>query len=268
MGDRQDRNERDFFISYTAGRPGLGRVDGLGTGSRRLHHPAASLGHAPRDRVRPRDGPGRPNHPPHLAGAVTRLPASEMAEAEWRPGLVADPSGTQRRLMPVRVEECEPKGLLADRVWSTWSAGRGRRPSHARSRQSPAALRGHGPPDHRPRFPTASRGGGGERPRFPTALPPVWNVPLPPQSRLHRPTRGLRAGRGADQGEHGGGHPGPPGWGWGRQDRRRGRVRLPPPDRFDTVWWVRAEEPTTLVGDYAELAIALGLPEAARPTSS
>jgi hypothetical protein len=32
--------------------------------------------------------------------------------------------------------------------------------------------------------------------------------------------------------------------------------------RFDTVWWVRAEEPTTLVGDYGDLAAALGLAEA------
>jgi tetratricopeptide (TPR) repeat protein len=31
---------------------------------------------------------------------------------------------------------------------------------------------------------------------------------------------------------------------------------------FDTVWWVRAEEPATLVSDYAALATALGLPEA------
>jgi hypothetical protein len=29
--------------------------------------------------------------------------------------------------------------------------------------------------------------------------------------------------------------------------------------RFDTVWWVHAEEPTTLVSDYAGLAVALGL---------
>jgi tetratricopeptide (TPR) repeat protein len=34
--------------------------------------------------------------------------------------------------------------------------------------------------------------------------------------------------------------------------------------RFDTVWWVRAEEPASLVGDYADLAIALGLAEAAQ----
>ena len=32
--------------------------------------------------------------------------------------------------------------------------------------------------------------------------------------------------------------------------------------RFDTAWWVRAEEPTTLVGDYGDLAAALGLAEA------
>ena len=32
--------------------------------------------------------------------------------------------------------------------------------------------------------------------------------------------------------------------------------------RFDTVWWVRAEQPTTLVGDYADQASALGLPQA------
>ena len=32
--------------------------------------------------------------------------------------------------------------------------------------------------------------------------------------------------------------------------------------QFDTVWWVRAEEPATLVGDYADLAVALGLAEA------
>jgi hypothetical protein len=32
--------------------------------------------------------------------------------------------------------------------------------------------------------------------------------------------------------------------------------------RFDTVWWVRAQGPTTLVTDYTDLAIALGMAEA------
>jgi hypothetical protein len=30
----------------------------------------------------------------------------------------------------------------------------------------------------------------------------------------------------------------------------------------DVAWWVRAEQPTALVSDYANLAAALGLPEA------
>src|SRR6266511_4408735 len=42
---------------------------------------------------------------------------SAMTEAEWRPGFVADPSGQDRRLVPMRVEPCEPKGLLTDRVY-------------------------------------------------------------------------------------------------------------------------------------------------------
>ena len=37
-----------------------------------------------------------------------------MAEVKWRPAFKADPSDTQRRLLPVWVEDCEPKGLLAD----------------------------------------------------------------------------------------------------------------------------------------------------------
>jgi hypothetical protein len=40
---------------------------------------------------------------------------SAMTEAEWRPGFVADPSGTERRLLPVRVEVCQAKGLLSGR---------------------------------------------------------------------------------------------------------------------------------------------------------
>jgi hypothetical protein len=42
---------------------------------------------------------------------------SAMTQAEWRAGFVADPSGLQRRLLPVRVEACQPIGLLADRVY-------------------------------------------------------------------------------------------------------------------------------------------------------
>ena len=101
------------------------------------------------------------------------------------------------------------------------------------------------------------------RPRFPTALPPVWNVPygatLP-----HRPRAG--AGRLAEQLGAAGATavtracrgPG------GGQDRLAVEYAYRHRARFDIVWWVRAEEPATLVGDYADLAGALGLAEAAQ----
>lgn len=46
---------------------------------------------------------------------------SAMTEAGWRPGFVADPSGEtrSRRLVPVRVEPCQPEGVLAEGSGST-----------------------------------------------------------------------------------------------------------------------------------------------------
>ncbi len=34
---------------------------------------------------------------------------------------------------------------------------------------------------------------------------------------------------------------------------------------YDVVWWVRAEDEPTRLGDYAALALALGLPERDEP---
>jgi hypothetical protein len=100
---------------------------------------------------------------------------SEMAEAEWRPAFKADPTGEQRRLLPVRVEACEPAGLLADRVWIDL-VGADEATARARLREEVArALRGPGRPTTAPPFPRAPAAVV-DRPRFPTALPPVWNV--------------------------------------------------------------------------------------------
>jgi TIR domain len=90
---------------------------GLGARSGRLHHRAASLGHAAGTAfVHAMDQAVQ--HTRHvllvLSPAYLR---SEMAEAEWRPAFKADPSGEARRLLPVRAEACEPAGLLADRVY-------------------------------------------------------------------------------------------------------------------------------------------------------
>jgi hypothetical protein len=41
---------------------------------------------------------------------------SRFAEAEWRVAFAQDPSGERGMLLPVRVQPCEPPGLLATRV--------------------------------------------------------------------------------------------------------------------------------------------------------
>jgi hypothetical protein len=42
---------------------------------------------------------------------------SQFSEAEWRVAFADDPSGEQRRLIPVRVIDFKPAGLLATRIY-------------------------------------------------------------------------------------------------------------------------------------------------------
>jgi tetratricopeptide (TPR) repeat protein len=184
---------------------------------------------------------------------------SAMAEAEWRPGFTADPSGAARRLLPVRVEQVEPAGLLADRVWIDL-VGTDEATARTRLREEVArALRGPGRPATPPRFPRALAAAV-ERPRFPTALPGVWNVPyrrnpdFTGRDELLGSLAEALAGRGTAavtrvlQGAGGIGKT-------SLVVEYAYRYR----SRFDTVWWVRAEQVATLLGDLTDLAVALSL---------
>jgi tetratricopeptide (TPR) repeat protein len=186
-----------------------------------------------------------------------------MAEAEWRAGFVEDPSGQHRRLLPVRVEQCEPKGLLADRVWIDLTNLDEASARSVLREGVAAALRGHARPATRPRFPRAPQSTAVDRPRFPTALPPVWNVPFSRNPIFTGRDQALAVL--ADQLKHGGTTAATQvlqsGGGVGKTAiavEYAWRYRA----GFDVVWWVRAEKPATLVGDYADLAAALGLDEA------
>ncbi len=188
---------------------------------------------------------------------------SAMTEAEWRPGFVADPSGQDRRLVPMRVEPCEPKGLLTDRVYLDL-VGLDEATARGRLREGvAAALRGRARPASRPRFPKAPAPAAVDRPRFPTALPPVWNIPFPRnpaftgrEEILAALTTQLASGGAAVVGQvlQGAGGVGKTALAIEYAWRQRAA--------FEVVWWVRTEESTTLVGDYADLAVALGLEEA------
>jgi len=184
---------------------------------------------------------------------------------EWAQRLAADPTGEQRALVLVRVEACEPEGLLGPVVYVDL-VGLDEAAARSRLREELAAVaRGERRLAGDPAFP-----GGGQpaaaagvgRPRFPTALPDVWNVPYrrnPAFTGREQPLAELaeQLGRGAatavTQALQGAGGVGKTALAVEYAYRHRAE--------FDTVWWVRAEEPATLVGDLADLAVALRLAE-------
>ena len=182
---------------------------------------------------------------------------SAMTEAEWRPGFVADPDGAQRRLVPIRIEACQPAGLLADRVYVDLVDLDEVAAQAALLEGVAAALRGHARPTIRPEFPSTGMTASIDRPRFPTALPLIWNVPYRRnpaftgrEGELTQLATALQADRtvALTQVLQGGGGVGKTTLAVEYAYRQR--------TLFDTVWWIRAEEPATLVGDYANLGVA------------
>jgi tetratricopeptide (TPR) repeat protein len=182
---------------------------------------------------------------------------SPMTEAEWRPGFVADPGGIQRRLVPIRIEACRPAGLLADRVFVDLVDLDETTAKRTLLEGVAAALRGHARPTSRPEFPSPAVTTLIDRPRFPTALPTIWNVPFrrnPAFTGREGELAQLAAALQADgmvaltQVLQGSGGVGKTTLAVEYAYRQR--------TLFDTVWWIRAEEPSTLVGDYANLGVA------------
>jgi hypothetical protein len=179
---------------------------------------------------------------------------SEQGEAEWQVFQANDPLGKRGLLLPIRIDKVDPPGLLKTRVYVDLvdqdAAG-------ARAALLAAARGARGKPTQEPEYPGDRRPAGSatEAPRFPGELPPVWNVPYHPNpyftgrdlllaethARLTPPEAVSRrvvlvglGGVGKTQlaVEH--------------AYRRRAD--------YDLVWWVRSQEPTSLLGDYAALA--------------
>ena len=180
-------------------------------------------------------------------------------QPEWAAAFVHDPTGKQRKLLPVRVRECELKGLLAPIVYVDLvgldedAAKQALLERVSRERAKPAVA---------PGFPGAAPRSVAERPRFPGALPPVWNVPhrrnrnFTGREALLRDLRdALTSGRPAavTQAISGLGGVG--------KTQLAVEYAYRHASEYEVVWWVRSEEPATLGSDYAALATALDLDE-------
>jgi hypothetical protein len=179
---------------------------------------------------------------------------SAHGEAEWRVFYAQDPSGEQGLLLPVRVDKADPPGLLTTRAYVDLvdqdAAG-------ARQALLTAARGARGKPAQEPEFPGNRRpvSSATEAPRFPGELPPVWNVPYHPNpyftgrdlllAEIHA---GLTAPEAASQRVVL--------TGLGGMGKTQLVVEYAYRQRvdYDLVWWVRSEQPSSLLGDYAALA--------------
>jgi hypothetical protein len=195
---------------------------------------------------------------------------SQFSEAEWRVTFADDPSGEQRRLVPVRVVDFKPAGLLATRIYIDL-VGKDRQAARAALLDGvqgrPAAV-----PTEEPAFPGEQPAAievfapAQEEPRLPSALPRVWNVPYPRnwsftgrEDLLEELAAGLGRGTATaiTQAIAGLGGVGKTSLAVEYAYRQQAA--------FDVVWWLRAEEPATLFGDFTALAVPSTCPSRPRP---
>ncbi len=184
---------------------------------------------------------------------------SAYCEAEWAAAFAKDPVGRRRALVPVRVRDCDPDGLLGPIVCVDVVGL-----SEAASRDALlGGLKVRAKPDRAPAFPAAGAGGASvERVARPVeGGAAIFKLPVSARTfsgcarELKRLAAALRGeGRVAVVAVNGIG-----GVGKTQLAARYARTHR---DDYDVVWWVRAEQPQTLRSDLAALAARLALPEA------
>ena len=182
---------------------------------------------------------------------------AEFTQPEWAAAFAQDPTGEKGTLLPVRVRECEIKGLLAPIVYIDLF---GRTQIAAKETLLAGVRRGRAKPDHEPEFPGPGRAAA-KPPRFPGALPEIWNVPharnpnfTGREQLLQELRASLTSGRTAAIVPIAG-------LGGAGKTQLALEYAYRHTADYDIVWWVRAEEPVTLTAGYAKLATELGLPE-------
>ena len=179
--------------------------------------------------------------------------ASAACRAEWAAALREDFDGKQRKLVPVRVRECDPGGLLGSVVYVDLVD---LDPEPSRLALLAGVRSERCMPASAPAHP-----GAGERPRRPDAGAAIFNVPVMTRTFVGR-ERALEQLAEGLQGDgavavtqvdaiHGLG-----GVGKTQLAARYARTHR---DAYDVIWWLRAEQPATLHVDLAALAVALGL---------
>jgi len=185
---------------------------------------------------------------------------SEYTTAEWEAAVKQDPAGKQGLLVPVIVRACEMKGLL-DRL--AYISLLNLDEEQAKNALLQALKTERAKPTSKPDYKKEGlEVHQGDKPRYPGTLPPIWNVPTRNANftgreqilhKLHESLGKENHTALTQQALHGLGGIG------------KTQVAIEYAYRYsascDLVWWINAEEESTLKTDYAELSKKLNLPE-------
>jgi tetratricopeptide (TPR) repeat protein len=191
---------------------------------------------------------------------------SSFAKPEWAAPIARDPTGEKRLLLPVRVRECEPKGFLSQIVridifsesLSETAAADALLAGVNRDR----GLRRADKPDFPSTGIVTARRTATQKPRFPGTLPPTCNITYRRNTDftgrvqlLDSLRTALASGRPAALTQV------MTGLGGVGKTQTAVEYAYRFGTEYEVGWWIRAEEPTKLLVDYAALASALKLPE-------
>jgi hypothetical protein len=183
--------------------------------------------------------------------------SSVYGQAEWQAVWGTDPSGAGRKLLTVRVEDCDRPGLLGT-VVGIDLFGVTEAKTRARLRAMVArAAAGRAKPGEKPPFPPAQRAIPHEA-RFPGAIPQVWNVPA---HNPHFTGRGFALTALAQELAAAGTMTvtSVRGMGGVGKTQLANEYAHRHATNYDLVWWIAAEEPALIADQFARLATAMGL---------
>lgn len=177
--------------------------------------------------------------------------AAKFTVPEWTAAFGQDPTGERGTLLPVRVRECESKGMLPQMVYLDLV---GVPETKAENILLTGVQRRRAKPAAAPRFPGTPQRSVINKPRFPGTLPPIWNIPhnrnlnfIGRQDFLGELRSAFTSGQSTlIQAIYGLGGVG--------KTQTAVEYAYRYATEYEIVWWVRSEEAETLAADYTRKA--------------